>query len=63
MDIVATPDGKGYWEAAADGGVFAYGDAGFYGSVGALHLNRPIVDMARTADGRGYWLVAWTEAS
>jgi hypothetical protein len=27
------PDGKGYWLVASDGGVFTFGDAGFFGSV------------------------------
>ena len=39
--MAATPDGKGYWLVASDGGVFTYGDAGFYGSTGGLALNRP----------------------
>ena len=56
--MTATPDGRGYWLAASDGGVFAFGDAGFYGSMGGTALTRPIVGMAATADGRGYWLVA-----
>jgi len=43
---------------ASDGGIFNYGDANFYGSTGAITLNRPIVGMAPTADGNGYWLVA-----
>ena len=43
---------------ASDGGIFAYGDAGFYGSTGSIHLNDPVVGMAATADGGGYWLVA-----
>jgi len=30
--MAATPDRRGYWLVASDGGVFAYGDAGFYGS-------------------------------
>ena len=30
----------------------------FYGSTGALTLNKPIVGMAATPDGGGYWLVA-----
>jgi hypothetical protein len=47
-----------YREVAADGGIFTYGGAGFYGSTGALTLNRPVVGMAATPDGRGYWLVA-----
>jgi hypothetical protein len=56
--MVATPDDRGYWLVAADGGVFAFGDAGFWGSTGNLHLNQPVVGMAATPDGRGYWLVA-----
>ena len=55
--MAATPDGKGYWLVASDGGIFAYGDAGFHGSTG-LTLNKPIVGMATTPDGKGYWLVA-----
>ncbi|MHB1785571.1 MAG: hypothetical protein ACYCS7_05380, partial [Acidimicrobiales bacterium] len=35
-----------------------YGDAKFYGSTGAIQLNKPIVGMAPTPDGGGYWLVA-----
>ena len=41
--ISDTPDGQGYWEVAADGGLFAFGDAGFYGSMGGKPLNAPIV--------------------
>jgi hypothetical protein len=43
---------------ASDGGIFTFGDATFFGSTGALHLNAPIVGMATTPDGGGYWLVA-----
>ena len=58
VDLVATPGGQGYWMVASDGGIFAFGNAQFYGSTGAIHLNKPIVAMASTPDGRGYWLVA-----
>ncbi len=58
VGTAAIPDGKGYWLVASDGGVFAEGDAGFYGSTGSIHLNEPIVGMAATPDGQGYWLVA-----
>jgi hypothetical protein len=47
VGIAATPDGKGYWEVASDGGIFAFGDAAFYGSTGSLTLNKPIVGMAQ----------------
>ena len=56
--MAATPDGKGYWLVAADGGIFSFGDAQFYGSTGGIRLNEPIVAMAATPDGKGYWLVA-----
>jgi hypothetical protein len=48
----------GYWLAAADGGVFAFGGAPFLGSMGGTRLNQPISGMAPAPDGRGYWLVA-----
>ncbi|HUC04342.1 MAG TPA: hypothetical protein VL961_03025, partial [Acidimicrobiales bacterium] len=53
-----TPDGGGYWLVASDGGIFTFGDAGYYGSTGGITLNKPIVGMASTPDGGGYWLVA-----
>jgi hypothetical protein len=55
----STSDAKGYWEVGTDGGVFAFGDADFYGSLPGRDVtpNAPIVGMARTSDGGGYWLV------
>jgi len=48
--------------AAADGGLFAFGNAPFFGSVpGVLNgklPNKPIVGMATTPSGNGYWMVA-----
>jgi hypothetical protein len=41
--MASTPDGGGYWEVASDGGLFAFGDAGFFGSMGGKPLNKPIV--------------------
>jgi ribosomal protein L24E len=55
--MAATPDGKGYWLVASDGGIFTFGDATFDGSTGSIVLNKPIVGMAPTPDGKGYWLV------
>jgi hypothetical protein len=54
----ASSDGQGYWMVASDGGIFTFGDAGYFGSTGNLHLNQPVVGMAATPDGQGYWLVA-----
>ncbi len=52
------PANSSYWLVASDGGVFTFGNAGFYGSTGSIHLNKPIVGIAPTASKNGYWLVA-----
>jgi hypothetical protein len=54
---VADVPGPGYRLVAADGGVFAFGDAGFFGSAGGVHLGAPVVGTADTASDDGYWLV------
>ena len=58
-DMVATPSSNGYWITSAEGGVFTFGNAGFYGSLPSLGVQpaAPIVDMASTPSGGGYWLV------
>jgi hypothetical protein len=58
VGIATTPDSGGYWAVGADGGVFANGDATFYGSMGGKALNRPVDGIAATPNGNGYWLVA-----
>ena len=58
IGIAATPSGSGYWLAAADGGIFAFGDATYQGSLGSTHLAAPIVAIAPTPSGAGYWLAA-----
>ena len=35
VGMTPTPDGGGYWMVGSDGGVYASGDAQFYGSTGA----------------------------
>ena len=52
------PSGAGYSEVASDGGLFNFGSAGYYGSMGGKTLNQPIVGLASTPDGKGYWEVA-----
>jgi hypothetical protein len=58
VGTTATRDGRGYWVAAADGGVFAFGDAGFEGSTGGIRLDSPVVGITAASDDHGYWLVA-----
>ena len=55
MEHGADASGGGYWLVASDGGVFAFGDADFAGSMGAIQLNRPISGMVRY--GNGYLMV------
>ncbi len=56
----AAPGGRApaYWLVARDGGIFSFGGVGFYGSMGGVHLNQPVVGMAATHDSGGYWEVA-----
>ncbi|HEV3362797.1 MAG TPA: SpoIID/LytB domain-containing protein, partial [Acidimicrobiia bacterium] len=58
--VVNNPSGglSGYWVVGADGGIFSFGEARFYGSTGGLRLNSPILGLAATPAGAGYWLVA-----
>ncbi|GAC1537668.1 MAG: hypothetical protein NVS3B12_21910 [Acidimicrobiales bacterium] len=58
VGAASTPSGNGYWLVASDGGIFSFGDANFYGSTGAITLNKPIVAMASNPSGQGYWMVA-----
>jgi ribosomal protein L24E len=67
VGMASTPHGNGYWLVAADGGVFNFGSAKFYGSTytygitglsGKHPLNAPIVAMVPTPGGHGYWLIA-----
>jgi len=55
---IAVTQGQGYWVAASDGGVFSFGNAQFYGSMGGKPFNGSMVGIAATPDGGGYWLVA-----
>jgi len=58
--MAATETGGGYWLVASDGGIFAFGNAAFHGSMGGKPLNQPIVGMAADASTGGYWFVSAT---
>jgi hypothetical protein len=58
VGMANTASGGGYWLVASDGGIFAFGDARFFGSTGGTKLNQPIVGVGATPTGGGYWLVA-----
>src|SRR5205807_334149 len=48
---------RGYWTASHEGGVYTFGQAQFYGSMGGTKLNAPITAMSATPSGLGYWLM------
>jgi hypothetical protein len=54
----ATGSGGGYWEVGTDGGIFAFGSAGYFGSMGGHPLDAPIVGITSARDGQGYYEVA-----
>ncbi len=56
--MVPSNDGGGYFMVAADGGVFAFGDAQFAGSCPSIGgCSGAAVAVMPDASGRGYWLV------
>lgn len=57
VGMTSTSTGKGYWFVAADGGIFSFGDAKFYGSAAASPSTAPVRGMAATTTGLGYWVV------
>jgi len=69
VGITPAENRGGYWLVASGGGIFAIGNAGYYGSIpgsglnpsgsGLFHsLNAPIVGMVPSSDGSGYFMVA-----
>src|SRR5262249_56853665 len=56
VGMAPTPSTNGYWLAARDGGIFAYGDAPFRGSGATEGLQAAVVDIAAPPSGAGYWL-------
>jgi hypothetical protein len=58
LEVAPVQCNSGYRLVASDGGVFAFGNAAFFGSAGNLRLNRPIVGGIPTKSNKGYWFVA-----
>ncbi len=51
------PTAKGYWMVGRDGGAFAFGAAGYWGSLPGLGIHvTNVVGIVPTADGGGYWM-------
>jgi hypothetical protein len=58
VGMAAMPQGGGYWLAAADGSVFAFGNAQDFGSISGRAISRPVVAIVAGPGSGGYWLVA-----
>src|SRR6476619_3654949 len=58
INMEPSKSGNGYWLVAADGGIFTFGQAQFFGSMGDQKINQPVFDMTSTDTDQGYWLVA-----
>ena len=57
VPVVTPTPPSGYWMVGLDGGVFAFGNRGYYGSMAGQSLAAPVFGIASTPDGKGYWLV------
>ena len=58
VGMAPTPDGRGYWLVASDGGIFASATPGSTGPWAADRSPSPSSAMASGPDDHGYWLVA-----
>ncbi len=54
--MAAAPGNDGYWEVTADGGVFNFGSASWFGSALGRLGGARVTAFAVTPDGGGYWL-------
>jgi hypothetical protein len=59
--IAPTPDGLGYFEVAANGHVYHFGNAGYYGDA-TVKSGQRVVGIAAAPSGRGYWVLLNTGA-
>jgi hypothetical protein len=61
VGMVPSPDGKGYFLVASDGGVFAFGDAKFEGSCPSIGgCSGSVVAVVPDATDLGYWVITAT---
>jgi len=57
IETVPVASNEGFWLLSKDGGVFSFGTAKYFGSIGHLGGARQAVSMAADPDGEGYWFV------
>jgi hypothetical protein len=58
VGITPTANGAGYFLVGKDGGIFAFGNAAFEGSLPGIGIHvTNIIGYATAATGQGYWVV------
>jgi hypothetical protein len=57
-----TPVGQGYWMMSADGRVFKFGNAAYYGDIAGCGIYGFATRLLVTPDGKGYWIATSTGA-
>lgn len=55
--ITQHPIGKGGWIYSADGAVYTFGDAKYFGGLTNKQLAAPVCGLVATPTGNGYWMV------
>ncbi len=59
VGMAGTADGKGYVMVGSNGGVYAFGDAQYAGSLPGLGISvANVVGLALSPSGKGYWMVS-----
>jgi hypothetical protein len=49
---------RGYWVLGAEGAVYSFGGAPFYGSLTSLGISNTAVNLSATPSGNGYWILS-----
>ena len=58
VSMAATVDIAGYWLLTQNGEVFSFGDAQYYGGLGANSVNQQAVALVTTSNSTGYWIAS-----
>ncbi len=58
VSMAATVDSAGYWLLTQNGEVFSFGDAQYYGGLGANSVNQQAVALVTTSNSTGYWIAS-----
>lgn len=57
VDLAMSPSGGGHWILMGNGGIYPFGDAGYYSSPKKIGVSSASVRMAARPQGDGYWVL------